>query len=75
MRADFVLISLIGSLCFTFNYHSGLLVKALESEWAVLSENIGLWIPTEIIHQEHDDKPEGEEEAGKLSILNLVHKV
>uniref|UniRef100_A0A6N2MMG6 Apple domain-containing protein n=1 Tax=Salix viminalis TaxID=40686 RepID=A0A6N2MMG6_SALVM len=37
-------------------------VRALESDWAVLSENIGLWVPAEVIHQEHDDKPEGEEE-------------
>jgi hypothetical protein len=42
----------------------GILVRALESDWAVLSENIGLWLPAEVIHQEHDDKPEGEEEPG-----------
>ncbi|XP_050214771.1 uncharacterized protein LOC126665878 [Mercurialis annua] len=42
---------------------AGMLVRALESDWAVLSENIGLWIPTEIINQEHDDKLEGEEES------------
>ncbi|KAJ6730066.1 hypothetical protein OIU85_020915 [Salix viminalis] len=41
---------------------AGILVRALESDWAVLSENIGLWVPAEVIHQEHDDKPEGEEE-------------
>ncbi|XP_034926454.1 uncharacterized protein [Populus alba] len=41
---------------------AGILVRALESDWAVLSENIGLWLPAEVIHQEHDDKPEGEEE-------------
>ncbi|KAJ6872229.1 hypothetical protein NC651_031361 [Populus alba x Populus x berolinensis] len=40
----------------------GMLERALESDWAVLSENIGLWVPAEIIHQEHNDKPEGEEE-------------
>lgn len=42
----------------------GILVRALESYWAVLSENIGLWVPVDVIHQEHDDKPEGEEEPG-----------
>lgn len=41
-----------------------MLVRALDSDFAVLSENIGLWIPVEIISQEHDDKPEGEEDTG-----------
>ncbi|KAF3446677.1 hypothetical protein FNV43_RR11857 [Rhamnella rubrinervis] len=39
-----------------------MLVRALESNWAELSEEIGLWIPDEIDNSEHDDKPEGEEE-------------
>ncbi|KAF8410037.1 hypothetical protein HHK36_002557 [Tetracentron sinense] len=39
-----------------------MLVRALESDWAVLLEEIGLWIPAEIINNEHNDKPEGEEE-------------
>lgn len=41
---------------------AGMLIKALESDWAVLLEDIGLWIPKEIIHHEHDDKPEGVED-------------
>ncbi|KAJ6685914.1 hypothetical protein OIU79_015844 [Salix purpurea] len=45
---------------------AGILVRALESDWAVLSENIGLWVPAEVIHQEHDDKPEGEEEPDEV---------
>ncbi|KAJ4701781.1 Methionine aminopeptidase 1D chloroplastic/mitochondrial [Melia azedarach] len=36
-----------------------MLVRVLESDWAALSEEIGLWIPAETIHKEHDDKPEG----------------
>ncbi|CAK9176988.1 unnamed protein product [Ilex paraguariensis] len=44
---------------------AGMLVRALESSWAELSEDIGLWIPVEIVHKEHDDKPEGEEESEK----------
>jgi hypothetical protein len=44
----------------------GILVRALESDWAVLSEEIGLWIPVEAINKEHDDKPEGQEELGNL---------
>ncbi|KAG8492023.1 hypothetical protein CXB51_015323 [Gossypium anomalum] len=42
---------------------AGMLVKALESNWAALSEEIGLWIPTEVINQEHYDKPEGVEDT------------
>ncbi|KAL9449312.1 hypothetical protein AB3S75_011274 [Citrus x aurantiifolia] len=39
-----------------------MLVRVLESDWAALSEEIGLWIPTEIIHKEHGDKPKGVED-------------
>lgn len=42
---------------------AGMLVGVLESNfWDVLLEEIGLWMPAEIIQIEHDDKPEGEEE-------------
>ncbi|KAL9673297.1 hypothetical protein QQ045_029553 [Rhodiola kirilowii] len=41
---------------------AGILLKVLESDWEDLLESIGLWIPTEVIHGEHDDKPEGEPE-------------
>ncbi|XP_061343620.1 uncharacterized protein LOC133289651 isoform X2 [Gastrolobium bilobum] len=41
------------------NEEAGMLVKALESGWAVLSEEIGLWMPVEVANKEHDDKPEG----------------
>lgn len=44
---------------------AALLIKALGSNWEVLSEEVGLWIPTEVIHMEHSDKPKGEEEIGK----------
>ncbi|PRQ27647.1 hypothetical protein RchiOBHm_Chr6g0307521 [Rosa chinensis] len=37
-----------------------ILVKALESDRTQLLEDIGLWIPSEIVNNEHDDKPEGE---------------
>ncbi|CAI0558360.1 unnamed protein product [Linum tenue] len=46
----------------SINEQRGLLVKALESDWAVLSENIGLWIPAEVTNPEQDDRPEGQEE-------------
>ncbi|KAL4310643.1 hypothetical protein GQ457_01G010020 [Hibiscus cannabinus] len=42
---------------------AGNLVKVLESDWAALSEEIGLWIPTDIKNQEHDDKHEGVEDT------------
>ncbi|PKI69752.1 hypothetical protein CRG98_009908 [Punica granatum] len=41
---------------------AGLLTKALGPKWEVLSEEIGLWIPIAVIHMEHNDRPEGEEE-------------
>ena len=44
----------------------GILVKALETDWAVLAEEIGVWIPSEIFNREHDDKPEDADEFGKF---------
>ncbi|TKY75081.1 peptidyl-prolyl cis-trans isomerase [Spatholobus suberectus] len=41
---------------------ASLLVRALESHWAVLCEEIGLWIPAQVANEEHDDKPEGAED-------------
>lgn len=41
---------------------AGMLVRALESSWTELSHEIGLWIPVNIINNEHDDKPEGEDD-------------
>lgn len=46
-----------------------MLASALGSGWAEFSEEIGLWIPLQIIHKEHDDKPEGVEEFGNHSIF------
>lgn len=39
-----------------------MLVRVLESDWAALCEEIGLWIPAEIIHKEHGDKLKGVED-------------
>ncbi|XP_057973661.1 uncharacterized protein LOC131161718 [Malania oleifera] len=41
---------------------AGILIRVLEFNWAVLVEEIGLWIPVDVINKEHYDKPEGEEE-------------
>ncbi|WVZ19224.1 hypothetical protein V8G54_006546 [Vigna mungo] len=40
----------------------GILARALESDWALLCEEIGLWVPAQVANEEHDDKPEGAEE-------------
>jgi len=56
-----------------FNF-LGMLVRALESDWDVLCEEVGLWIPAQIVNEERDDKPEGAEEFGNISfpLLCLV---
>ncbi|KOM51521.1 hypothetical protein LR48_Vigan09g018000 [Vigna angularis] len=41
---------------------AGILARALESDWALLCEEIGLWVPAQVANEEHDDKPEGAEE-------------
>uniref|UniRef100_A0A0A9GBA9 Uncharacterized protein n=1 Tax=Arundo donax TaxID=35708 RepID=A0A0A9GBA9_ARUDO len=42
---------------------SRILKQALEFNWRVLLEDIGLWIPPNVYHIEHDDKPENEPEV------------
>lgn len=49
---------------------AGLLSRALSDNWAELAEEIGLWIPVQIVNTEQDDKPEGEEELGN-DIVNF----
>lgn len=41
---------------------AGILVKALEANWPLLLEEIGLWLPDEAINKEHNDKPDNEDE-------------
>jgi len=41
-----------------------MLLRALGTDWTVVSEEIGLWIPFEVGNEEHNDKPEGESEIG-----------
>ncbi|GER29997.1 peptidyl-prolyl cis-trans isomerases [Striga asiatica] len=45
-----------------FPQEAGVVARALSSDWNEFLELIGLWIPVSIIHKEHDDKPEGEDE-------------
>ena len=58
--------------CNYFDYTSflimfivALLIEVMESKWSLLMEIIGLWIPSVIIHKEHDDKPLGLDALGK----------
>ncbi|KAI3773788.1 hypothetical protein L1987_48321 [Smallanthus sonchifolius] len=39
-----------------------MLARALEFNWTELSHEIGLWKPVNVINNEHDDKPEGEDD-------------
>ncbi|CAI9267032.1 unnamed protein product [Lactuca saligna] len=41
---------------------AGILARVLEFNWAELSHEIGLWIPVNVINNEHNDKPEGEDD-------------
>lgn len=41
---------------------AGTVNRVLSSGWDVLLEEIGLWIPVEIVNKAQDDKPEGEED-------------
>lgn len=45
---------------------SRMLKQALEFNWQMLLEDIGLWIPPSIYHIEHDDKPENEQEEEEI---------
>jgi hypothetical protein len=40
-----------------------MLKRALEFNWHMLLEEIGLFMPEEVMHIEHDDKPENEPEG------------
>lgn len=43
-----------------------MLKQALEFNWHMLLEDIGLWIPDEVTHTVHDDKPENEPEEEEI---------
>ncbi|RCV20721.1 hypothetical protein SETIT_4G079900v2 [Setaria italica] len=44
----------------------GMLKRALDFNWRMLLEDIGLWIPPTVHHIEHDDKPENEQEEEEI---------
>jgi hypothetical protein len=50
----------------------GMLKRSLEFNWHALLEDIGLWIPVEVPHTEHDDKPENEPEGCFSSIVYIL---
>lgn len=43
-----------------------MLKQALETNWSLLMEGIGLWIPSNVINTQHDDKPQDEPDFGKF---------
>ncbi|CAL5051783.1 unnamed protein product [Urochloa decumbens] len=45
---------------------SRMLKRALDFNWRMLLEDIGLWIPPAVRHFEHDDKPENEQEEEEI---------
>ncbi|KAM7280066.1 hypothetical protein ACFE04_007200 [Oxalis oulophora] len=46
----------------TNSTEAAVLIRALESDWPMLLEEVGFWIPNEVVHVEHKDKPEGVDE-------------
>ena len=50
-----------------------MLKRTLEFNWHALLEDIGLWIPVEVPHTEHDDKPENEPEGFFSSIVDFIY--
>lgn len=51
-------------LAFSECLYAEILKRVLESDWNLLLEDIGIWIPAEVVNKEIDDKPENEEELG-----------
>ncbi|KAG8072490.1 hypothetical protein GUJ93_ZPchr0006g44190 [Zizania palustris] len=49
-----------------YSEEARMLKIALEFNWHALMEDIGLWIPLEVSHTEHDDKPDNEPEEEEI---------
>ncbi|KAJ7958140.1 Methionine aminopeptidase 1D chloroplastic/mitochondrial [Quillaja saponaria] len=63
LKAAKKLVLVKGNLNSTISYEeTEMLIRALESDWNMLSEKLGLWIPVEVNNKEHDDLPEGMKE-------------
>ncbi|XP_064977415.1 uncharacterized protein LOC135584640 isoform X3 [Musa acuminata AAA Group] len=43
-----------------------MLKRALASNWQMLLEAIGLWLPADVVHTEHNDKPENEQDLEEI---------
>ena len=41
-----------------------ILEKALESNWLMLLEDIGLWMPADVVNKDNNNKPDNEPELG-----------
>lgn len=46
-----------------------MLETALESDWYTILEDIGLWMPADVINNEIDDKPENDNELAEEEII------
>ncbi|KAJ0975956.1 hypothetical protein J5N97_017921 [Dioscorea zingiberensis] len=46
-----------------------MLEKALKSDWVMLLEDIGLWMPADVINKDNNDKPENEPELEEEDII------
>jgi hypothetical protein len=62
MTNDLVYLYSFLAKCLMIQY-LGILKRALDFNWQVLLEDIGLWIPLSVYHIEHDDKPENAPEG------------
>lgn len=68
MDIDFLLcLTVECAKCLNMMLLIGMLLRALESDWDVLCKEVGLWIPAQIVNEEHDDNPEGREDIGNIS--------
>lgn len=64
---DVAIIGLVSESASNIHFIYGIvavLAEVMESNWPILLEEVGLFIPTEFINKEHDDKPEGIDELG-----------
>lgn len=61
-------------LAFSECLYAEILKRVLESDWNLLLEDIGIWIPAEVVNKEIDDKPENEEELGmrKIFLMSIL---
>lgn len=50
-----------------------MLTRAIDTGWNQLLEEIGLWMPLEIINKEYNDKPQGAKDYGNQDFIYLFN--